>query len=661
MSRLSRWWHRRRKKRRRLFIFGVWIGGGDEPTDVPDPIVPPDPYNGELALVSDTFNVTDTDANYVDIFVTRTNGFDGAVSVQYRLIPGTATAGVDYTDVSGTLNWSNLDQSQKSFRIPILARSVSGDFDFQVELHTPAGGATLALDTADVTIARRGNGEAAFAGAIYYKQNPTPAPSANLTLQVQRNKAFKDGVTVNWHTVNGTAIAGTDYTAGSGTLTWVNGDGAAKSIIIAILGRAGGPFGDRLFTVVLDTPTGGIVIASPSVATVTLTDGVPPANPSVSASYPNQIADAFYTASDEILAGDDFAVTNFNLLINSYAGSIDAADPVGNPINNVIDNRLTDLLAVSVFFASNVGVGVGNGGMIMRTADNGLTWFKPYGGTSKHLRAVYMASASVGWAVGDDGTIIKTTDGGNSWTAQTSGTTEHLYGIWAESTSIVYVVGANGTILRTSNGGTNWGAQTSGVSEHLRSVSTNGAGTGWVVGDSGRVLKTVNNGTNWNTQTSGTSENLRSVWVRDATNVWACGTNGKIIKGDGTNWASQNSGGGHLNSIAMISTTVGWAVGDSGRILKTTNGSTWSAQTSNTTKNLYGVVYTEVGANQVIAVGEDMTSDRTANGGTAWATVGTPAITIGPPFAARNGGMDYSNEDDTFAPTSRFALGGMIS
>lgn len=656
MSRVSRWWRRLRRARRRVWLFGRWIGGDAPPVDFVDPIVPPDPYHGELGLSSDETDVIDTQANYVDIFVDRTNGYDGAVSVQYSLTPGSATAGVDYTDVSGTLSWLDGDQTAKSFRVPILSRSVSGDFDFTAQIDSPTGGALIVsgLDTCLVTIHRRGNGEANFAGSPYYKQNPDPAPSTTLTLQVQRNLAFKDAVSVNWHTVDGTAIAGTDYTAGSGTLTWVNGDGNPKSIVLTILGRAGGPFGDRNFTVVLDTPTGGIVIGSINPATVTLTDGVPPSNPSVTASIANQLCDEFYITDNDSLIGDDYALMNNNIMTADYVGS-----DVNGSVNNVDDFSLEDLLSIAVFLDSSVGIAVGTSGVVIRTADNGLTWFVPYSSVSVNLRGVTMASATVGWAVGDNGTILKTTDGGNSWVAQTSGTSENLYGVYAASTTVAFAVGTNGKILKTVDGGTNWVAKTSGVSVTLRGVILIGT-TGWAVGHSGTVLKTVDTADTWSTQTSGTGEDLHSVWMRDATNVWACGTNGKIIKGDGTNWASQNSGGGHLHGIAMFSTTVGWAVGDGGVILKTTNGSTWSAQTSNTSKNLNAVCYTESGGNVIVAVGDDMTIDRTANAGTAWAPIVGPTIAIGPPSASIGGGIDFGNQDDTFYPTSRFSLSGMV-
>lgn len=658
MSRFSRWWKRRRRKRRRIFLFGRWFGGGDEPEEFVDPVVPPDPLNGELGISADTYGVIDSEQLYVDVFVERTNGFDGTVSVQYSLVAGTATPGVDYTDVSGTLTWTNLDQSPKSFRIPVLARAVSGDFDLTAVISDPTGGATIVtgLDSADVTISRRGNGEANFAGTPYYRQNPHPTPSVNLTLQVQRNIAFKDTVTVNWHTVDGTALAGVDYTAGSGTLTWVNGDGNPKSIIIPILGRAGGPFGDRNFTVVLDTPTGGIVIGSINPATVTLTDGVPPANPVVSASIANQIVDPFYTVTDEILAGDEFAVANHNILSYAYVGN----DVNGN-INSIIDSSLADLLGVHVAFGTNVGVACGTNGIIIRTTDNGVLWSRPYSGVSVTLRAAIMFSSTVGWVVGDNGTILKTTDGGATWVQQTSGTTENLYAVMMNSATVAFACGANGTILKTTDGGANWVAKTSGTTETLRGMITIGA-NGWIVGHNGTVLVTTNTADTWASQTSGTTENLHAVWMRDASNAWACGANGTIIRtsNGGANWGAQTSGTTNdLNGINMFSLTVGWIVGEAGTILKTTNGTAWNAQTSNTSKNLNAVSYTEAGANVVLAVGDDMTVDRTANGGTNWGTVPTPAIVIGAPSAGQGGGIDVTSYDDSFAPTSRFALSGL--
>ena len=51
----------------------------------------------------------------------------------------------------------------------------------------------------------------------------------------------------------GTAIAGTDYTAVSGTLSWAGGDTSSRSISIPILPAGGG----KSFTLRLSSPTGG--------------------------------------------------------------------------------------------------------------------------------------------------------------------------------------------------------------------------------------------------------------------------------------------------------------------------------------------------------------------------------------------------------------------
>ncbi|MEN8218845.1 MAG: Calx-beta domain-containing protein [Pseudomonadota bacterium] len=54
------------------------------------------------------------------ITVTRTNSSDGAVSVDYATHKGTAKAPGDYTQTSGTLNWSNGDKKKKTFPIDII-------------------------------------------------------------------------------------------------------------------------------------------------------------------------------------------------------------------------------------------------------------------------------------------------------------------------------------------------------------------------------------------------------------------------------------------------------------------------------------------------------------------------------------------------------------
>ena len=75
----------------------------------------------------------------------------------------------------------------------------------------------------------------------------------------------------NYATVNGTAVAGVDFTASSGTLTWNDGDSTAKNISVAI---ASNDPGNRSFAVALANPVGA-ALGSTAVATVTITPAPP--------------------------------------------------------------------------------------------------------------------------------------------------------------------------------------------------------------------------------------------------------------------------------------------------------------------------------------------------------------------------------------------------
>ena len=71
---------------------------------------------------------------------------------------------------------------------------------------------------------------------------------------------------------NGTATAGTDYTAAGGTLNWADGDATAKTISVPI---GAVPFnGMRSFTVTLLAPAGGATLGAVSSNAVTITLGL---------------------------------------------------------------------------------------------------------------------------------------------------------------------------------------------------------------------------------------------------------------------------------------------------------------------------------------------------------------------------------------------------
>jgi hypothetical protein len=78
------------------------------------------------------------------ISVERFKGSAGEVSVSYSVVGGTATAGVDYDEVSGTLTWADGDTARKTFSIVIHDDDLFEVFEtIELVLSEPTGGATL--------------------------------------------------------------------------------------------------------------------------------------------------------------------------------------------------------------------------------------------------------------------------------------------------------------------------------------------------------------------------------------------------------------------------------------------------------------------------------------------------------------------------------------
>ncbi|HUN71744.1 MAG TPA: Calx-beta domain-containing protein [Steroidobacteraceae bacterium] len=213
-------------------------------------------------------------AGTVTVTVDRTGGSKGAVSVNYATANGTAAAGTDYTAKSGTLSWNAGGSAPKSFKVRISsATPFSGNRSFSIALSGAAGGATLGTPhTATVVIA--GSGTSGSAGSISLSAASYSVAQSGgaVVIDLQRTGGSSGAVTVNYATSNGTAVAGTDYTAASGTASWGNGDVSTKSFSVAVSDAT--PFtGTKTFTVGLSGASNGASLMAPSSATVSITGG----------------------------------------------------------------------------------------------------------------------------------------------------------------------------------------------------------------------------------------------------------------------------------------------------------------------------------------------------------------------------------------------------
>jgi uncharacterized delta-60 repeat protein len=128
----------------------------------------------------------------------------------------------------------------------------------------------LSPDSEQIAIAR-------FNSTPEYAVASTPITVSNtdasVSVQITRSGATSTSVSVNYATTDGTAVAGTDYTATSGTLTWSPGDADAKTISIPIANN-GVSSGSRTFTVALSSPTDGSIDNAST--QVTIADNAPP-------------------------------------------------------------------------------------------------------------------------------------------------------------------------------------------------------------------------------------------------------------------------------------------------------------------------------------------------------------------------------------------------
>ena len=97
--------------------------------------------------------------------------------------------------------------------------------------------------------------------------------SKTVTLTASLSAASTQTVTVQWATANGSASAGSDYTGGSGTLTFAPGD-VSESFSVSVLGDDLDE-GDESFTVSLSAPTNASLGSATSTVTITDDDTKP--------------------------------------------------------------------------------------------------------------------------------------------------------------------------------------------------------------------------------------------------------------------------------------------------------------------------------------------------------------------------------------------------
>jgi photosystem II stability/assembly factor-like uncharacterized protein len=128
-------------------------------------------------------------------------------------------------------------------------------------------------------------------------------------------------------------------------------------------------------------------------------------------------------------------------------------------------------------------VAVGEGGQIITSTDDGLSWTLDNNTTELNLYDVAYFGQWI--AVGDKGYVYLRSQTSNTWTRYNTGVSDSLRSV-AFINNVIYVVGARGTIV-TSLEGTKWTVADRFTSNRLNGVSR-GASTPVVIGTLGVIL-----------------------------------------------------------------------------------------------------------------------------------------------------------------------------
>jgi azurin len=219
-----------------------------------------------------TYSVSEANAS-VTISVLRSCGSSAAVSVGYTL-GGTATPTTDYT-VSGTLSWAAGDAAPKSLTLTTQDNTVYAPNKTAIlTLSAPTGGASIGSpSTTTVTIVE--NDPQPVPGAVQFTASSLSVSEGTAHAQLTLTRAGAAGAvpaaSVICTPANGTAVGGSDFTAGAQSIHWAANDVSNKTCSIPILNDTIFESSET-FTVALSAPTGGMTLGSPTTSTVTITD-----------------------------------------------------------------------------------------------------------------------------------------------------------------------------------------------------------------------------------------------------------------------------------------------------------------------------------------------------------------------------------------------------
>lgn len=194
-----------------------------------------------------------------------------SVTVAFATADGTAIAGRDYSSTGGQLTFSP-GQTTQTINVPVFNDvATEANETFTVQLTNPTN-ATIGTGTATGTILQSSVVPTLSIGNVSVTE-PTSG-TTNAVFTVTLSAANSQAVTVTYATANGSALAGRDYTAVSGQLTFNPGQ-TQLTVSVPVLSDASTGLNET-FTVQLSSPINATIASGAGSGTGTIVESSTP-------------------------------------------------------------------------------------------------------------------------------------------------------------------------------------------------------------------------------------------------------------------------------------------------------------------------------------------------------------------------------------------------
>ncbi len=184
---------------------------------------------GNISVTENGTNATFT--------VTLTGNVQNAFTVNYSTANGSALAGTDYTATTGSVTFpaGSLSGATQTINIPVINDNIAELAEtFTLTLNSIGAGSTVTIPAAGAT------GTATITdddvASVVIANTSAIESAGNMVFTITLTGSVQDAVSINYSTADNTAIAGSDYTAKTGLVTFPAGSvsGATQTILVPV-------------------------------------------------------------------------------------------------------------------------------------------------------------------------------------------------------------------------------------------------------------------------------------------------------------------------------------------------------------------------------------------------------------------------------------------